>query len=394
MNKKPIIYLDNNATTPIDKRVLESMMPFLTDNFANANSTHQFGVEAYNAVKAARLQVSKLIGANPNEIIFTSSATESINFAIKGIAESYLKKGKHIITVKTEHKAVLETCQYLENKGYDVTYLPVKHDGLIDLRELNEALRRDTILVSVMFVNNEIGVIQPIKEIVDLSHKANALFMTDATQAVGKIPLDVHDLGIDLMCFSGHKFYAPKGIGGLFLKQNISSVLKASPLLHGGGHEGGFRSGTLNVPSIVAFGKACEIAKNEMKSNIKYIRNLRDYLENELLKIPYTSINGSIENRIFNTTNICFMNIDSDAMIIGLSDTDEDSPIIAISNGSACTATDIAPSHVLIAMGLKEQHAFSSIRFSLGKFNTKNEIDYVIDNVRVTVDTLRKMVEI
>src|ERR1039458_1872432 len=256
INNKPLIYLDNNATTPIDKRVLEVMMPFLTDNFANANSTHHFGVGAYDAVKNARLQVADLIGAETHEIIFTSGATEAINLAIKGVAENYKDKGKHIITVATEHTAVLDTCKYLETKGYEVTYLPVLPDGLIDLDLLKNALRPDTILVLVMYVNNETGVIQPIKEIAAMAHDAGALFMIDATQAVGKLPINVDDMGIDLMTFSGHKIYAPKGVGALYIRQRGNRV-KLQALIHGGVHERGFRSGTLNVPGIVALGCAC-----------------------------------------------------------------------------------------------------------------------------------------
>lgn len=389
--KKQVIYLDNNATTQIDKRVLDAMMPFLTNEFANANSTHQFGVHAYEAVKSARVQVSELIGAEAHEIVFTSGSTEAINLAIKGVAENYQSKGKHIVTVSTEHSAVLDTCQYLETKGFKVTYLSVKADGLIDLNELKTVLRDDTILVSVMLANNETGVIQPIKEIAELSHGVGALFMSDATQAVGKIAVNVDELGIDLLCLSGHKLYAPKGVGALYVRQRMNRV-KIPALLHGGGHEKGLRSGTLNVPGIVALGEACAIAKRELSKNDESIGALRDYLETELLKIEGTSVNGNTSSRLFNTSNILFRGADSDAVIMGLSNPETDLPLIAVSNGSACTSASIEPSHVLTAMGLDEVAAFSSIRFSIGKFNTKKEMDIVIDAVKNVVSSLRSMV--
>jgi cysteine desulfurase len=389
--KKEIIYLDNNATTPIDKRVLDAMMPFLTTEYANANSTHQFGITAYDAVKLARNQVAQLIAAEPHEIIFTSGSTEAINLSIKGVAENYQSKGKHIITVSTEHSAVLDTCAYLERKGYEITYLPVVSDGLIDIEEFKAALRTDTILVSVMLANNETGVFQPVKEVAKLSHSSGALFMCDATQAVGKIPVNVDELGIDLLCLSGHKLYAPKGVGALYVRQRMNKV-KIPALLHGGGHEKGMRSGTLNVPSIVALGAACTLAQKEMARNAESIGALRNYLETELLKIEDTTINGNIGARLYNTSNILFRGADSDAMIMGLSNPDNDLPLIAVSNGSACTSASIDPSHVLTAMGLNETAAFNSIRFSLGKFNTKKEIDIVIESVKNVVISLRSMV--
>ena len=390
-DNKQIIYLDNNATTQIDNRVLDSMMPFLTNAFANANSTHQFGVHAYEAVKTARRQVAELIGAEANEIVFTSGATESINLAIKGVAENYQSKGKHIVTVATEHSAVLDTCKYLETRGFEVTYLLVKADGLIDLEILKTSLRPDTILVSVMHVNNETGVIQDIKTISELSHQNGSLFMTDATQSVGKIPVDVVELGIDLLCFSGHKIYGPKGVGALYVRQRGNRV-KIPALLHGGGHEKGMRSGTLNVPGIVALGRACELAQKEMFTNTESVGALRDYLETELLKIDGTTVNGNIQNRLYNTSNILFHGADSDAVIMGLSKPDNEIPMIAVSNGSACTSASIEPSHVLTEMGLDEVSAFSSIRFSVGKFNTQKEMDIVIDAVKDVVSDLRAMV--
>jgi cysteine desulfurase len=362
---KEIIYLDNNATTPIDPRVLEEMMPFLTTNFANAASTHRFGVSAHEAVKKARQQVADLIGADTHEIVFTSGATEAINLAIKGVAEAYSEKGKHIVTVTTEHSAVLDTCKYLETKGYEVTYLPVQRDGLLDLEVVKKALRPDTILVSVMHVNNETGVIQPIKEIAELVHANESLFMSDCTQSVGKIPVNVDELGIDLLCFSGHKIYAPKGVGALFIRQRKNRI-KIPAILHGGGHERGMRSGTLNVPGIVGLGKACEIASAEMGENGKKIREMRDSLEEELLKITGTWINGNRDYRLYNVTNIGFEKVDSEALIMGLSNPENDSPIIIVSNGSACTAASINPSHVLLGIGLNEEEAFNCIRFSFG----------------------------
>lgn len=388
--KQEVVYLDNNATTPIDPRVLDAMMPFLTNEFGNASSTHQFGIQAYEAVKSARVQVSELIGAEAHEIVFTSGATEAINLAIKGVAENYQTKGKHIVTVSTEHSAVLDTCQYLESKGFEITYLSVNIDGLIDLDELKSVLRDDTILVSVMLANNETGVIQPIKEIAELSHGVDALFMSDATQAVGKIAVNIDELGIDLLCLSGHKLYAPKGVGALYVRQRMNRI-KIPALLHGGGHEKGLRSGTLNVPGIVALGEACAIAKKELSKIAEGIGALRDYLETELLKIEGTFVNGNTSSRLFNTSNILFRGTDSDAVIMGLSNPENDLPLIAVSNGSACTSASIEPSHVLTAMGLDEVAAFNSIRFSVGKFNTKREMDIVIDAVKNVVRALREM---
>jgi cysteine desulfurase len=366
-----ISYLDYNSTTPIDPRVLDAMLPFLNDNFANPNSTHHFGQSINEKVKQAREQIADFINEVPNELIFTSGATEAINMAIKGVAESYSNKGKHIITVSSEHKAVLDTCKDLERKGFEVTYLTVQPNGLIDLAELQKAIRPDTVLVSVMYVNNETGVIQPIKDIAKLAHEKGVLFMSDATQAVGKIEIDVKDLGVDLLCFSGHKMYAPKGIGALYVRNKI----KLTPQIHGGGHEQGMRSGTLNVPGIVALAKACEIASEEMAFNQKNISALRDKLETELLKLPNTSLNGDSKNRIFNTTNICFKGQDANVLIGRMKN-------IAVSNGSACSSAVVEPSHVLKAMGLNDDDAFASLRFSLGKFNTHEDIETVINRIK------------
>ena len=377
-----MIYLDNNATTKIDPIVLDTMMPFLIDNFANASSTHLFGAGANDAVKNARQQMSDLIRCETNEIVFTSGATEGINLAIKGVAESYQTKGKHIITLATEHSAVLDVCKYLETKGFEVSYLPVMSDGLVDIEIFKAALRTDTILVSVMFVNNELGVIQPIKELVELAHAAGALFMTDGTQAVGKHFIDVDSLGIDLMAMSAHKFYGPKGIGALFVRQRRPRKVKLEALLHGGGHEGGRRSGTLNVAGIVGMGKAAELCRQNMTFDSKRIVVLREKLEKSLLTIPKTFVNGSTEHRLYNITNIKFEGCDSDALIMGLEN-------IAVSNGSACTSASIEPSHVLMALGMTEQEAFSCIRFSLGRFNTVEEIQLVVEAVGKVVGRLR-----
>lgn len=378
------IYLDNNATTQIDPKVLEVMMPFLTNSYANASSNHQFGVQISEAVKLARKQVADLIKAEPFEIVFTSGATEAINLAFKGIVENSKKKKNHIITVTTEHSAVLDCAKYLEKKGCDVTFLSVNKNGLIDLNELKASMREDTVLVSVMFVNNETGVIQPIKEIAEIAHEFGAVFMTDGTQALGKIPFAVEELGIDLMAFSGHKIYAPKGVGGLYVKNRKGRKVNLEALIHGGGHEKGMRSGTLNVPGIVGLGKACEIAQSEMATNAKKVKELRDYLEGELLNVDGSYINGSTEHRLYNVSNIRFDGIDSDAVITGLEN-------ISISNGSACTSTSIEPSHVLVAMGLSDQEAYASLRLSLGKFNTRKEVDETIKAIKQAVGNLRVM---
>ena len=392
-----MIYLDNNATTRLDPRVLDTMMPFLTDTYANAASTHPFGVLAHEAVKTARQQVADLLNCEPHELVFTSGATEAINLAIKGIAETYGSTKRHIVTVQTEHKAVLDVCGYLETRGFEVTYLPVQPvrddgAGLLDLAVVKNAIRPDTMLVSVMLVNNETGIIQPIQEIAQLAHDAGALFMTDATQAVGKLPVDVDKDEIDLLAFSAHKFYGPKGAGGLFVRQRRPNKVKLEALLHGGGHERGLRSGTLNVPGIVGMGKAAELARLAMAdaSETQRIASLRDRLETALLTIPDTRINGAREygdrhNRLYTTTNIYFENCDSDALIMGLDD-------MAVSNGSACTAASIDPSHVLLAMGLTETEAFSCLRFSLGRFTTDADIDVAIDRVKGVVEELRALV--
>lgn len=387
-----MIYLDNNATTRLDPRVLDAMMPFLTDNFANAASTHPFGVSASNAVKTARQQLADLLSCETHELVFTSGATEAINLAIKGVAgpKSGLHRN-HIITVQTEHKAVLDVCGYLETRGFEVTYLPVQPDGLLDLGDVAAALRPETLLVSVMLVNNETGVIQPIREVAQLAHNAGALFMTDATQAVGKLPIDVDELGVDLLAFSAHKFYGPKGVGGLFVRQRRSGAglpgkVKLEAILHGGGHERGLRSGTLNVPGIVGMGKAAELARQEMNQDSVRIGTLRNQLERELLALAGTRTNGNPAVRLYNTTNVYIEHCDSDALIMGLSG-------IAVSNGSACTAASIDPSHVLLAMGLTETEAFSCLRFSLGRFTTDADVAATAALVGDVVENLRALVD-
>lgn len=377
-----LIYLDHNATTPLDPRVLEAMMPYLTSLYANASSNHKFGHEANQAVKRASAQISELIHCQPNEIVYTSGATESINLAMKGVAEEYKEKGNHIITVKTEHKAVLDVCAYLEAKGFEITYLPVQSDGLIRIEDLSSAIKNTTILVTVMTANNETGVIQPIKKIADITHKAGALFFTDATQAFGKTPLDVDEIGIDLMAFSAHKIYGPKGVGGLFARSRRPNRVKLENQIHGGGHQKGKRSGTLNVPGIVGLGVAAELASKEMESDAIHTCHLRDYLENEILKIPGTKINGSKEFRLPNTTNIYFEGIDSDALMMGLEN-------IMVSNGSACTSASIEASHVLQAMGLTEDEAFCCLRFGLGRINTIDHISEFIKKMNTTHSILK-----
>lgn len=384
-----MIYLDNNATTRLDARVLDAMMPFLTDNFANAASTHPFGVGASEAVKIARQQLADLVGCETNELVFASGATEAINLAIKGVCEATPPERRHIVTVQTEHKAVLDVCQHLETRGFSVDYLPVQPDGLLDLAVLKSAVRPDTLLVSVMLANNETGVIQPIRDMAGIAHAAGAVFMTDATQAVGKLPVDVDALGVDLLAFSGHKLYGPKGVGGLFVRQRKLSAglpgkLKLSPVLHGGGHERGLRSGTLNVPGIVGIGAAANLAQQEMSRDANRIGALRDQLETALLRISGTRVNGNRENRLYNTTNIYVANCDSDALIMGLTG-------IAVSNGSACTAASIDPSHVLLAMGLTDTEAFSCLRFSAGRFSTEADIMTTVSAVAEVVAGLRAM---
>jgi cysteine desulfurase len=384
MLKLPI-YLDNNATTPMDPRVLEAMTPYFLEHFGNAASrNHPFGWEAEEAVDYAREQVAKLIGADPKEIIFTSGATEGDNLGIKGVYEMYASKGNHIITATTEHKAVLDTCKHIEKLGGEVTYLKVKADGLIDLKELEAAIKPTTILIAIMYANNEIGVVQPIKEISAIAKKHGALLFTDGVQAVGKIPVDVNKDGIDLMAFTAHKMYGPKGVGALYVRRKNPRV-KVTAQMDGGGHERGMRSGTLNVPGIVGFGKACELCMLDMESDTKRISILRDKLENELLKIEESYVNGSREQRLPHVTNISFKHVEGEGLLMGFNKN------IALSSGSACTSASLEPSYVLKALGLGDDLAHSSLRFGLGRFTTEEQIDYTVKAITDTVNKLREM---
>lgn len=381
-----MIYLDNNATTPLDPRVLEAMMPYFTELFGNAASDHEFGIKANDAVKKARKQVSTLLGCDTNEIVFTSGATESINLAIKGVMHANKNKGKHIVTVSTEHSAVLDTCKFLEEEGYVVTYLPVRNDGIVELSRLSEAIRTDTVLVSVMFVNNETGVIQPIQEIANIAHEKGAFFMTDATQAVGKIPINVREIGIDLLAFSAHKVYGPKGIGVLYYQNCGRHKVRLTPLLHGGGHERGLRSGTLNVPLIVGMGEACELAKLEMIADKNKVQELRDFFEDEVIKISGAQVNGHQDQRLHNVSNILFKGLDADAIIIGLEE-------VMVSTGSACTSMIVEPSHVLMAMYDDEASALSSIRFSFSRYVQLKEIETTLNVLKTVVLSLKSFVD-
>lgn len=377
MVNKDYIFLDNNSTTKVDSRVLESMMPYFNISFANPSSTHHFGLTINEDVKQAREQIAEIINAEAKEIVFTSGATESISIAFNGVAENYSHRGKHIITVQTEHKAVLEVCRNLESKGFELTYLKVKKNGLIDLDELKEVLRNDTILVSIMYVNNETGVIQPIKLISELTHEVGAIFMSDCTQAFGKLAIDVEELGIDLMCLSAHKIYGPKGIGALYYRQNGIKVKLAN--FNNTNQEQSLRNGTLNVPGIIGLAKASEIAHDEILENKNRIKRLRDEIENELLKIPNTFLNGDLKARIYNTTNICFHGQDANILIGKMKN-------IAVSNGSACTSAIVEPSHVLKAMGLSDDDAFASLRISLGVENTEEEIQEFIKTIKKLIE--------
>ena len=379
------IYLDHNATTPCDPRVVDAMVPYFTQNFGNAASrNHPFGWQAEEAVDYAREQVAKLIGADPKEIIFTSGATEADNLAIKGVFEMYASKGNHIITCNIEHKAVLDTCKHIEKEGGEVTYLKVNPDGLIDLKELEAAIKPTTILVAIMYANNEIGTVMPVKEIGAIAKKHGVLFFTDATQAVGKIPVDVTKDGIDLLAMTAHKMYGPKGIGALYVRRKNPRV-KVTAQMDGGGHERGMRSGTLNVPGIVGFGKACELAYNEMDVDAKRLGALRDKLENALLKIEEAYINGSKQYRLPHVTNISFKYVEGEGLMMGFNKN------IALSSGSACTSASLEPSYVLKALGLGDDLAHSSLRFGLGRFTTEDQIDYTIEAVTNTVNKLREM---
>ncbi|MBP8867353.1 MAG: IscS subfamily cysteine desulfurase [Propionivibrio sp.] len=376
------IYLDYSATTPVDPRVAEKMIPWLTEKFGNpASRSHAFGWEAEAAVEEARQEVANLVNADPKEIVWTSGATESDNLAIKGAAHFYSGKGKHLITVKTEHKAVLDTCRELERQGFAVTYLDVQENGLIDLEAFKNALRPDIIVVSVMFVNNEIGVIQPIAEIGEICREKGIIFHVDATQAPGKVDIDLATLKVDLMSFSAHKVYGPKGIGALYIRRKPRVRLEAQ--MHGGGHERGFRSGTLPTHQIVGMGEAFRLARLEMVEENQRIRALRDRLLQGLLSIEEVFVNGDLEQRVPQNLNISFAYVEGESMMMAIKD-------LAVSSGSACTSASLEPSYVLRALGRNDELAHSSIRFTLGRFNTEEEIDYAIKLLHEKIGKLRE----
>ncbi len=379
------VYMDNHATTPMDPRVLEEMLPYFMEKFGNAASrNHSFGWAGEEGVETGRERIAKLVGATTKEIIFTSGATESDNLAIKGVAEMYKEKGNHIITAVTEHKAVLDTCKRLEKYGYRVTYLPVQKDGLVDLDDLKRAMDDKTILVSIMWANNEIGVLQPVTEIGKLCRERGIIFHTDATQAVGKIPVDVNKNNVDVMSISAHKMYGPKGVGALYVRRKNPRV-QISAIIDGGGHERGMRSGTLNVPGIVGLGKACAIASEEMAKESCYLAGLRNRLRDKIMgRLDEVYINGSWEHRLPGNLNISFAYVEGESLLMGIND-------IAVSSGSACTSATLEPSYVLKALGTGDDLAHSSIRFGLGRFNTEAEVDYVADRVVETVSRLREL---
>ena len=378
------IYLDHNATTPCDARVVEAMLPYFTERFGNAAShNHVFGWQAAEAVKFSREQVATLIGAEPGEIIFTSGATEADNLALKGVFETYASKGNHIITCNIEHRAVLDPCKHLEKQGAEVTYLGVRNDGLVDLREMEAAFRPTTILVAIMFANNEIGTVMPIEEISSMAKKRGVLVFSDATQAVGKIPVDVNKDGVDLMAFNAHKIYGPKGIGALYVRRKNPRV-KLFAQIDGGGHEKGVRSGTLNVPGIVGFGKACEICMSEMHHEAEKTSRLRDNLEKELLCSEQVSVNGNKDHRLPHVTNMSFHGAEAETLMMALSKD------VAVSSGSACMSASLEPSYVLKALGLSDEMARSSLRFSLGRGTSKEEIDHTIKIVNNSIHELRR----
>jgi cysteine desulfurase len=379
------VYMDHHATTPVDPRVLEAMLPYFRERFGNAASrNHCFGWAAEEAVENARGQVARLLHASPKEIIFTSGATESNNLALKGVAEAYGHKGKHIITQRTEHKAVLDCCQRLEKQGFEVTYLPVEDSGRIRLEDLRGAITPRTILISVMYANNEIGVLQDIPEIGKLAHQRGVLLHVDGAQAVGKIPVDVEADGIDLLAISAHKIYGPKGAGALYVRRKNRRVQLAAQI-DGGGHERGLRSGTLNVPGVVGLGKACEICEQEMPQEAARLGELRDRLRAGLeAKLDGTHIHGSMQQRLPHNLNMSFAEVEGESLLMGIND-------VAVSSGSACTSAALTPSHVLKALGVSAELAHSSLRFGLGRFNTAEEVDYVIARVTEVVTRLRQL---
>ncbi|MEH2154246.1 cysteine desulfurase family protein [Nostoc sp.] len=382
MSIRPI-YLDYHATTPVDERVLAAMIPYFTEKFGNpASISHVYGWEAEAAIKQTREILAAAINATPEEIVFTSGATEANNLAIKGVAEAYFKKGQHIITVATEHSAVIDPCNYLKSLGFEITILPVQKDGLIDLTELKKALRAETILVSVMAANNEIGVLQPLAEIGEMCHEHQILFHTDAAQAIGKIPLDVQAMKTDLMSLTAHKVYGPKGIGALYVRRRNPRV-QLAPQQHGGGHERGMRSGTLYTPQIVGFGKAVEIALAEQATETQRLTELRQRLWEQLSQVEGIHLNGHPQQRLAGNLNISVEGVDGAALLLGLQ------PVMAVSSGSACSSTNTAPSHVLTALGHPQQLAYASIRFGIGRFNTQEEIDIVAKHAIATIQSLQ-----
>ena len=379
------IYMDNHATTSMDPRVLEEMLPYFTEKFGNAASrNHPFGWVAEEAVELSRDRIAKLIGATAKEIVFTSGATESDNLAIKGVAEMYREKGNHIITAVTEHKAVLDTCKHLEKLGFRVTYLPVQKDGLIDLDDLKRSMDDKTILVTIMAANNEIGVLQPVAEIGKLCHERGVIFHTDAVQAIGKVPIDVNKMNIDVASITGHKLYGPKGVGALYVRRKNPRV-QLVPIIDGGGHERGMRSGTLNVPGIVGLGKACAIAQEEMPEESLQLAGLRNRLRDSIMsRLDEVYINGSTEHRLPGNLNISFAYVEGESLLMGIND-------IAVSSGSACTSATLEPSYVLKALGTGDDLAHSSIRFGIGRFNTEAEVDYVAGRLIEVVKRLREL---
>jgi len=383
MSHRPI-YLDCHATTPMDKRVLEAMLPYFTEYFGNSSSiSHVYGWEAEAGVKQARQILADAIHATPEEIVFTSGATEANNLAIKGVAEAYFSKGRHLITVQTEHRAVLDPCHYLENLGFEVTLLPVKRDGLIDLTQLEKAIRPETILVSVMAANNEIGVLQPLAEIGKICHQQQVLFHTDAAQAIGKIPLDVQAMNIDLMSLTAHKVYGPKGIGALYVRRRNPRV-RLAPQIQGGGQERGLRSGTLYTPQIVGFAKAVALGLETQASESEHLLQLRESLWSSLSELPNIQLNGHPTQRLSGNLNISVEDVDGSALLLGLQ------PVVAVSSGSACSSTNLGPSHVLLALGHPESLASASIRFGIGRFNTAAEITQVAQQAIATIASLRR----
>ena len=379
------IYLDNQATTPLDPEVFSAMSPWFTEKFGNASSrNHTYGWEAEEAVEIARESVAAIIGSLPKEIIFTSGATEANNIALQGVAKNYQNQGRHIITLKTEHKAVIDVCQHLSEDGFDITYLPVDKDGMLNVNKFEDAIRDDTIFASVMHVNNEIGVIQPIKELGAICKNKNVLFHVDAAQSVGKIPLNIDDMGIDLLSISAHKFYGPKGVGALYIRRKDPRV-QLQPVMFGGGHERGVRSGTLPVPNIVGMGRACDLAADVMNEENLKITTLRDALLQGIRdKNPNALVNGSMEKRVAGNLNMSFPGVNNEAIIAAI-------PEIAISSGSACTTSTMEPSHVLLALGMSKEEAYSSLRFGIGRFNTEQDIHIAVKSINGCMKKLSKM---